>query len=151
MSTTLLWSYWRLIAFAQLLELAAILPSRGTRARTRAPLSSQRLIPGMALSQPHRMVPLRAIALLLASAVALAGCSTMGDQLPTAAGGLPEGAPQRPAAPTEYPAVHDLPPPRTDTMLSADEQKKLEQDLAAARDRAAGAAAAKPAGSARSP
>jgi hypothetical protein len=75
----------------------------------------------------------------------------MGDQLPTAAGGLPEGAPQRPAAPTDYPAVHDLPPPRTDTMLSAEEQKKLEQDLAAARDRAAGAAAAKPAGSARSP
>jgi hypothetical protein len=36
--------------------------------------------------------------------------------------------------------VHDLPPKRDDTVLSYEEQKKLEDDLIAARKRAAGAA-----------
>lgn len=83
----------------------------------------------------------------------LAACSTGGtiaDHMPTAVGGLPEGAPQRPATPAAYPAVHSMPPPRTDTMLSDAEQKKLEDELVAARNRAAGTTA-KPAGGSGSP
>jgi hypothetical protein len=75
--------------------------------------------------------------------VVLAGCSTVGDHLPTAAGGLPEGAPARPANPAAYPAVHDVPPQRPQSVLTEAEQQKLESDLIAARNRAAGAARAR--------
>jgi hypothetical protein len=95
----------------------------------------------------------RAVALpvLLVAAMVLAACSTgsIGDQLPKSIGGLPEGAPQRPAAQGSYPAVHDMPPPRSSTVLTEEEQKKLEEDLIAARDRTAGTKS-KPAGSTRS-
>ena len=86
-----------------------------------------------------------AFALVLAGGAIVAGCSasTIGDHLPTAAGGLPEGAPPRSAAPATYPAVHDGPPPRTQSVLTDEEQKKLEADLVAARERAAGAARSK--------
>jgi hypothetical protein len=74
----------------------------------------------------------------LAAAVALAGCaSTIGDHMPAAIGGLPENAPQRPETPPAYPPVHDMPPQRANTVLSGKEQKKLEDELAAARARAA--------------
>ena len=69
----------------------------------------------------------------------------MGDYMPNALGGLPEGTPQRKAKPAVYPAVHDLPPPRATTVLTDVERNQLEADLAAARARAA-AAAAQPAG-----
>ncbi len=74
----------------------------------------------------------------------LSGCAGthIGDQMPTAIGGLPEGAPARPETQPEYPAVHDMPPARSSTMLSGADQRKLEDDLAAARARAAAAAAA---------
>jgi hypothetical protein len=84
-----------------------------------------------------------AAALLLAVAAILPGCSSggvVGDHMPTAAGGLPQGAPQRPAQPAPYPAVHDMPPPRAQTVLSDEEQKKLEDELIAARKRAVEAA-----------
>jgi hypothetical protein len=75
--------------------------------------------------------------------MALAGCgSTIADRAPTALGGLPEGSPQRPAAVGAYPAVHDMPPPRATTVLSDADAKKLEDDLVAARNRAAAAAKA---------
>jgi len=101
-------------------------------------------------------------ALLMAGAVVLTGCSatTVADHMPTATGGLPEGTPQRPAEPAPYPAVHDLPPPRVNTVLTDAEQKMLEDDLKAARARTSGAAGnpsdnkpsdSKPAGSARNP
>lgn len=48
--------------------------------------------------------------------------------------GLPANAPERPAEPIAYPAVHDIPPPRTATVLTDIEQQKLETDLVAARD-----------------
>jgi len=108
----------------------------------------------------HRHRRTVAVLALFAAAAILSGCSAslLGDHLPTAAGGLPEGAPQRPAQPAAYPAVHDLPPKRQDTMLTDDEQKKLEDDLIAARKRAVGAASgasadanAKPTGGARNP
>jgi hypothetical protein len=106
-------------------------------------------------------------ALLMAGAVVLAGCSAtiIADHMPTATGGLPEGAPQRPAEPAPYPAVHDLPPKRESIVLTDEEQKRLEDDLIAARARTSGAAGkpssskpsdskpsdSKPAGSARNP
>jgi len=74
----------------------------------------------------------------MAGAAELAGCSSgsfLGDHIPTAIGGLPEGAPERPGTPMIYPAVHDMPPPRNNTTLSEDEKKKLEGDLIAARNR----------------
>jgi hypothetical protein len=86
-------------------------------------------------------------AVLVVGAVALAGCSAgtmIADHLPTAAGGLPEGVPERPTKPSAFPAVHDLPPPRGSTVLTDAEQKKLEDDLIAARTRTG--EAAKPGG-----
>ena len=83
----------------------------------------------------------------MVAAAALAGCSAgsmMADHTPSALGGLPEGAPQRSNKPSAYPAVHDMPPPRGSTVLTDAEQKKLEDDLIAARNRAA--SEAKPVG-----
>jgi hypothetical protein len=75
--------------------------------------------------------------------LALTGCGSMiGDHLPTALGGEPEDAPKRAASPGAYPAVHDMPPPRPTTVLSDADEKKLEDDLVAARNRAAEAAKA---------
>jgi hypothetical protein len=75
--------------------------------------------------------------LALALAVGLAGCSsTLGD-LPPQLGGLPAGTPERPAAASVYPAVHDMPPPRQDTVLTTDERKKAEAELADLRARQA--------------
>ena len=84
------------------------------------------------------------------------------DGLPAAVGGLPADAPARPAGPAVYPAVHNMPPTRTDAPLSADQQKQLEDDLVAARNRygaspdadappPTGTAANPKAGSARTP
>jgi hypothetical protein len=90
----------------------------------------------------QRNLPRRALvaAGLVAAAVALAGCgSTIADRMPTAAGGLPEGSPQRPTTPAAYPAVHDMPPPRATQVLSDADAQKLENDLKATRDRAAAA------------
>jgi hypothetical protein len=80
--------------------------------------------------------------LLVGALAILGGCTSankMGDYVPASTGGLPEGAPERPATPYAYPAVHDMPPPRESAVLTSDEQKKLEDDLAAARKRAAAA------------
>ncbi len=71
----------------------------------------------------------------LALTVALAGCSSTFADLLTQLGGLPAGTPERPATPAGYPAVHDMPPPRPNTVLTADEQKKTEAELAALRAR----------------
>ncbi len=75
--------------------------------------------------------------------VLLAGCSSTLSELPAAVGGLPSDAPERPATQAAYPAVHDMPPPRTNTVLTEDEQKKAEAELAAARDQQAKRAATK--------
>jgi hypothetical protein len=76
----------------------------------------------------------------LALAAALAGCAPgpVIDRLPGEVGGLPAGAPVRPAATSyQYPAVHDMPPARSVTPMSEEDQVKLEKDLAAIRDRQA--------------
>ena len=95
----------------------------------------------------HRHWPPRrvlAAGMLLAAVVALTGCASIGDSLPSAVGGLPENAPQRPATPPVYPSVHDRPPERASTVLSGSEQKKLEDELAAARNKAAPGASRNP-------
>ncbi len=71
----------------------------------------------------------------VAAVVLLQACSTAQiDSIPTAAGGLPEGAPKRSAEPPAYPAVNDMPPTRAG-LLDTDEQKRLHDDLIAARNR----------------
>jgi hypothetical protein len=93
--------------------------------------------------------------LLLAGAAIIAGCASshIADHMPAAVGGLPEGAPPRPETPSAYPAVHDMPPPRASTVLTSEEQTKIEEELVAARKRAATASGSpgKSAGSARNP
>jgi hypothetical protein len=88
-----------------------------------------------------RRQPIRPPAILLACTLpfALAGCassslSSLIDSLPREIG-LPADAPERPAIPAAYPAVHDMPPPRPNTTLSAEEQVELEKQLTAVRAR----------------
>jgi hypothetical protein len=85
---------------------------------------------------PREAARAPALALGFVLLTALAGCSSMGDHVPTWAGGLPEGVPARPATPAAYPAVHDMPPSRADSVLSEADRKKLKDDLIAARERA---------------
>jgi hypothetical protein len=66
---------------------------------------------------------------------ALGGCSIPLADMPLV--GLPANTPARPATPPDYLPVHDLPAPRDDTVLTPDQQAKLEKDLTAARDRQA--------------
>jgi hypothetical protein len=80
-----------------------------------------------------RLLRVSAAALLLAGC--LGGCSSAIDHIPTWAGGLPQDVPDRPAVQPAYPAVHDMPPPRNDTVLNEAERKRLEDDLIAARER----------------
>ena len=108
----------------------------------------------MALKSPSQQTLAAAcvrLAVLLASPALLVSCATgsVTDHIPTAIGGLPEATPARPQSPGEYPAVNDVAPPR-ETVLTSEEQKKLEDELIAARARTAGASG-KPAGSARNP
>jgi hypothetical protein len=78
---------------------------------------------------------LAAAVLAAALSAALGGCgSAIVDHLPGDMG-LPAGAPARPATPYEYPAVHDMPPPRATESLTEAEQVKLEKDLQESRDR----------------
>ena len=103
----------------------------------------------MLITQSKQALPRRAFvaALLVAGALILTGCSrTVGDYMPAAVGGLPAGTPQRPATPAPYPAVNDTPPPRSNSVLTYEEQQKLEDDLVAARKRTAN-----PGGGARNP
>lgn len=60
--------------------------------------------------------------------------------------GLPEGTPARPAMAPEYLPVNDIPKPRDVKLLSEEERRKLQEDLARARARQGGRAPAKEAG-----
>jgi hypothetical protein len=64
----------------------------------------------------------------------LSGCASVIGELPAAVGGLPEGTPERSETPVAYPAVHDMPPQRGGTILTAAEQQKAAAELAAARE-----------------
>ena len=83
------------------------------------------------MGSPQRLGRFLAAALLIAGSASLAGCSSsmMADHL------LPKGTPSRPATPPAYPAVNDPPTPRTERVLTDEEQKKLEDDLMKSRKR----------------
>src|SRR5579884_2387906 len=83
----------------------------------------------------RRRLP-RAACLVVAFAAAhfVASCTSSLSDLPTQVGGLPQGAPPRPATPPAYPAVHDMPPPRASAVLTEGEKKKVEAELAALRE-----------------
>jgi len=75
----------------------------------------------------------------LIAAGLLSGCGSISEKMAgtlseAPAIGLPAGAPSRPAEALVYPAVHDVPPPRPTPMLTAIEQKQIEDDLVAARE-----------------
>jgi hypothetical protein len=73
-------------------------------------------------------------ALAFALSTGLSACSSLGDNLPAAIG-LPQGAPERPAAQPEFLPVHEMPAPRDMKPLTEQERKKVEADLKEARDR----------------
>jgi hypothetical protein len=68
---------------------------------------------------------------LVLTAGALAACSSASipDMLPTAAGGLPSNAPQRPAVQPEYPAVNEMPRRPEALPLTDDEIKRRQTEL----------------------
>ena len=78
------------------------------------------------------LAPLLALGL---TAGVLAGCSSTSitDMIPTAAGGLPENAPTRPATPPEYPAVNAMPQRREALPLTDDEIKRTQAEMATLR------------------
>ena len=83
--------------------------------------------------------------LVVALVATLGACAGTVADMPPEVGGLPAGTPQRPTQPGVYPAVHDMPPPRPNTVLTEEERKKTEADLKALREQQEkqGAAAAK--------
>lgn len=74
---------------------------------------------------------------ILGLALTLAGCSPgpLVDRVPESLGGLPAGAPARPTTPYQYPAVHDMPPPRATKPMTEEELYQAEKSLRAVRDR----------------
>ena len=63
------------------------------------------------------------------------GAGNIGESLPQAWGGISPDAPKRPAVEAPYPAVHDVPADRPERPLDADQQLRLQKDLAATRSR----------------
>jgi hypothetical protein len=65
----------------------------------------------------------------------LAACSStqITDMIPTAAGGLPDNAPARPAAAPEYPAVNAMPQRREALPLTDDEIKRTQAEMTTLR------------------
>jgi len=92
---------------------------------------------------PCTRQPLIGLALVCAGSIFLVSCSTVMSEMPTQVGGLPAGTPQRPAVAPEYPAVHEMPPPRTAAVLTEEEKKKVEAELAVMRAEQARRAKAK--------
>jgi len=80
---------------------------------------------------------IRSIVAACCLAAWLTGCSAgpLVESLPESLGGLPAGTPPPPKVPFQYPAVHDMPPPRSTQPLSDEQQWRLEQDLNALRNR----------------
>jgi len=96
-----------------------------------------------------RALPLLAAALVFACGLCLSGCASISEKFAETASqapqiGLSANAPARPAQQMTYPAVHDVPPPRTAVVLSDMEQQKLETDLLAARNQQQAAAGVTP-------
>jgi hypothetical protein len=87
-----------------------------------------------------RTIRLLAMGALLASVLAVGGCSTQVADMPGI--GVPSDAPARPREAGAYLPVHDLPPDRDEAAMKPAEQQKLQAELKAARDRQAAASAA---------
>jgi hypothetical protein len=79
------------------------------------------------------MARVSALTLALLAALAATGCTSAISNLPFV--GEPDKLPPRPETPASYPAVHDLPAPRDTKPLTEEQRKKLEAELAAARDK----------------
>jgi hypothetical protein len=92
---------------------------------------------------PRWRQPVLGLALVCVGSISLVSCSSVLSEMPTQVGGLPAGTPQRPAVAPEYPAVHEMPPPRTAAVLTEEEKKKVEAELAAMRAEQARRAKAK--------
>jgi hypothetical protein len=90
-----------------------------------------------------RTIKLLTAGALLASALALGGCSTSIADIPAL--GMPADAPARPKEAGGYLPVHDLPPDRDEAAMKPAEQAKIQAELIAARDRQASSAAQNPA------
>jgi hypothetical protein len=82
--------------------------------------------------------------LAFAGALMLCSCANttnmgnnLGNELPTAIGGMPQAAPQRPETPPEFPAVHDMPPARNTKVMTEEEKKRVEAELAVMREQQA--------------
>jgi hypothetical protein len=82
--------------------------------------------------------------LAFAGMLLLSSCTNMtdmgnklGNELPTAIGGMPQAAPERPQAPPVFPAVHDMPPARNTKVMTEEEKKRTEAELAVMRDQQA--------------
>ena len=71
--------------------------------------------------------------LIIDCAVTLSACSIPIADIPLI--GLPANAPPRSETPPAYLPVHDVPPPRDDAVLTADQQKALQSELLTARDK----------------
>ena len=92
----------------------------------------------MALTGANRTGWIAAALLILALPVG--GCATSIADIPLV--GVPSDAPARPKEAGAYPAIHDLPADREQSVMEPSEQAKLQKELIAARDRQAGAAGA---------
>lgn len=78
---------------------------------------------------------------LLAATLVAGGCSTQIADLPAV--GLPADAPPRSKEAGSYLPVHDVPPDRAEAAMKPDEQKRIQSELIAARDRQASSATPK--------
>jgi hypothetical protein len=87
--------------------------------------------------------PFLGLALVCVGGVVLASCTSVLSEMPAQVGGLPAGTPERAANAPAYPLVHDMPPPRPTAVLTEEEKKKVEAELAAMRDEQAKRAAAR--------
>jgi hypothetical protein len=86
------------------------------------------------------MPQLIALMVALSAAAGLSACASISEKMASAmsempAVGLPAAAPERPVDPPPFPAVHDMPPQRSNAVLTEIERQKMESDLVAARDR----------------
>ena len=86
---------------------------------------------------------LLAVSLMLAACGAGAGCTSTMSSLPFV--GEPDHLPKRSDNAGDFPAVHDMPAARDRKPLTEDERKRLEAELAAARDQQEAATATTPA------
>jgi hypothetical protein len=88
--------------------------------------------------RPRSAARFAAAAVILVTGHLLGACSMPLADLPLV--GMPENTPPRPETPAPYLPVHDLPAPRSAPVLTPEEQKKIEKELIAARDRQTGKA-----------